>query len=82
MNLEKNPRNFGKGITLKKGFSYASKEEIIVILDGDGEHFPENIPNLIKPIVLEDADCVIGSRFIIRGQKLPQKASYLRNKKN
>ena len=43
---------------------------IIVTLDADGQHDPEEIPKLIKPIIEGEADVVIGSRFLTR-QSMP-----------
>lgn len=43
---------------------YQAKGEIIVLMDTDFNHRPEDIPRLIKPIVLKRADLVIGSRYI------------------
>jgi len=39
---------------------------MVVIIDADGQHDPEDIPNLIKPIIDGDADLVLGSRFLVR----------------
>lgn len=57
-------RNLGKGVALKTGFDYASNFDIIVTIDADGQHNPEEIPNLIKPIQDGVADIVNGSRYI------------------
>lgn len=38
--------------------------DIIVTLDGDGQHNPDEIPQIVKPIVDGKADVVIGSRFL------------------
>ena len=58
--------NKGKGAALKTAFEYAlSKEyEIIVTMDADGQHDPDEIPLLIDPIVKDKADIVIGSRYL------------------
>ncbi|MFB0562631.1 MAG: glycosyltransferase family 2 protein [Candidatus Lokiarchaeia archaeon] len=37
---------------------------IIVTLDADGQHDPQEIPNLIAPILSGEADLVLGSRFL------------------
>ena len=36
--------------------------DIIVTIDGDGEHDPEDIPLLVKPIYDDKADLVLGTR--------------------
>jgi len=49
-------------------------------MDSDGEHYPEDIPLLLKPALLNQADMVIGSRFInINGKR--KGGSYLNNHK-
>jgi glycosyltransferase involved in cell wall biosynthesis len=54
--------NRGKGYALKKGIKKASGN-IIITMDADGSHRPEEIPKLIFPL-LNGADAVFGSRFI------------------
>jgi len=62
----KHVRNMGKGIALKTALSYAKKlgPDIVVILDADGQHDPDEIPKLIQPIIEGKADLVIGSRYV------------------
>ena len=57
--------NQGKGAALKSLFTYAkhSDADIIITIDGDGQFLPEEIPKLIKPIIEENSDIVIGYRF-------------------
>ncbi len=59
--------NRGLGAALRTGFSAAAREnaDIIITLDADGQHNPEDIPKLIAPIKNNEADAVIGSRFIL-----------------
>lgn len=38
--------------------------DIAVQLDGDGQHDPAYIEDIIAPIIADEADSVIGSRFI------------------
>jgi len=61
--------NRGYGGALKSIFRIARERNAraLVILDSDGQHRPEDIPNLIGPILEGDADLVIGSRFINGG---------------
>ncbi len=65
------PFNSGYGVTLQTGFLYAVKNNysIVVQMDSDGQHDPENIKNLLEEIQKEQYDVVIGSRFL-------SKASY------
>jgi glycosyltransferase involved in cell wall biosynthesis len=56
-------RNQGKGAALRTGFRYATGD-IVIVQDADLEYEPEQYPELIQPIVLDQADVVFGSRFI------------------
>jgi glycosyltransferase involved in cell wall biosynthesis len=47
------------------------KADILVIIDGDGQHDPREIPRLVKPILDGQADVVVGSRFLGEAQKVP-----------
>lgn len=59
----RHPKNMGKGAALKTGFRYATGK-VVVVQDGDLEYSPESIPELVRPILLGNADVVFGSRFI------------------
>jgi len=61
-----NSRNKGVGAAMKTGIAYAKKLDpsIIVTIDADGQHRPEDIPRLIQPIIAGEADFVLGSRFL------------------
>ncbi len=76
-----NKQNRGKGYTISRGFSSCKPDEIVVFMDADGEHPPEEIPNLIAPIIRNEADVVIGSRFLRRKNIKNDKGSYLENQK-
>jgi glycosyltransferase involved in cell wall biosynthesis len=56
----------GLGNNLRGGLKAASdlKADVIVLLDGDGQHNPKDIPLLLEHIVKHDADIVVGNRFI------------------
>ena len=56
--------NLGKGEALKSGFKSVNDDSIIITIDGDGQHNPDEIPNLIKPIIEDGADLVNGSRYM------------------
>jgi glycosyltransferase involved in cell wall biosynthesis len=58
--------NRGKGAATKTGIEAAKLlgAEIIVTLDADGQHNPDNIAHLILPIQNGRADVVLGSRLI------------------
>lgn len=57
--------NLGIGGAVQAGFKYAVQNgyDIAVQVDGDGQHDPAWIDALLKPIVAESMDCVIGSRY-------------------
>jgi len=69
----KHNRRLGKGVALKDLFEKALDigGDVIVTLDGDGQHFPKDIPLLIEPIQNKDADMVIGSRFLGKTNSVP-----------
>jgi len=56
----------GKGFALTTALRYAGKfnPAITVTLDADGQHDPNDIPHLIKPIIEDKADIVTGSRYL------------------
>jgi glycosyltransferase involved in cell wall biosynthesis len=58
--------NMGKGAALREFFKYASQQraDIIVVLDGDGQHDPDDIPKLLAPLLSDEADVVNGSRYL------------------
>ena len=58
------PRNRGKGVALRSGIARACAEgaEVIVTLDGDGQHPPDEVPRLLQPIRDRAADLVLGAR--------------------
>lgn len=62
----KHKHNLGYGAAIMSLFKRALElnADILVTLDADGQHDPNEIPNVVKPIVEGVADVVIGSRFI------------------
>lgn len=57
----KNGHRMGKGTALRMGF-HACRGDVIVTLDADGGHRPEEIPRLLKPIFNGGFDMVSGLR--------------------
>jgi glycosyltransferase involved in cell wall biosynthesis len=57
------PFNIGVGGALRAGFRYARRfgYDVVVQVDGDGQHNPAHIADLLA--ALEGADVVIGARF-------------------
>jgi len=68
-------RNMGYGAALHTLFAEAGGEDadIVVTLDADGQHNPDDIPRIIEPILKGEADIVIGSRFLGgEGKQMPR----------
>ncbi len=75
-NTEANAKNAGATVLkeTRKGYGYAclkgmdyikkqkTKPEIIVFLDGDYSDYPEQLTELVEPIIKENLDFVIGAR--------------------
>lgn len=55
------PYNIGNGAAAKSGIRHANGE-ILVFMDGDGQHDPKDIARLIEN--MHDYDMVVGARFI------------------
>ncbi|MGD9577914.1 MAG: glycosyltransferase family 2 protein [Syntrophorhabdus sp.] len=62
-----NPFSLGYGGALQTGYKYAVKNgyQYLVQMDGDGQHDPAYIDDLIEPVRNGEADIVIGSRFLV-----------------
>ena len=60
------PFNLGIGGAVQTGYLYAQDNnyDIAVQVDADGQHNPQYIHRLIEPIVKDQSDVVIGSRYI------------------
>ncbi|HXD33616.1 MAG TPA: glycosyltransferase family 2 protein [Pyrinomonadaceae bacterium] len=58
-------KNSGKTEALKTGLQLTTGS-IVIIQDADLEYDPEEIPQVIQPIVDGHADVVYGSRFLVR----------------
>jgi glycosyltransferase involved in cell wall biosynthesis len=59
-------RNRGGGAALRTGYALAAEAgaALVVTLDADGQHLPEEMPRLVRPIVAGRADAVNGSRTL------------------
>lgn len=71
--LEKNDRryvslpiNLGIGGGVQSGYMYALRNDydVAIQMDGDGQHDPEYLDRLVEPILQDECDLTIGSRFI------------------
>ena len=63
-------RNCGHGIALRVGYQLAREHgaRYIVTLDGDGQWDPVEMPQVLEPLVRDEADLVIGSRVLGRAE--------------
>lgn len=70
----KHEKNLGKGAAIETGFKRARElnASLLVLLDADGQHDADEIPALIEPIIKNEADIVVGSRFIRRHKNIPR----------
>jgi hypothetical protein len=59
------PINQGQGGALRTGFEIARRNgaEIVVTMDADGQHPADQLSDLIAPIIGDEADYVLGSRY-------------------
>ncbi|MCH7623426.1 MAG: glycosyltransferase family 2 protein [Nitrospinae bacterium] len=65
----------GYGSACLRGIAELNQPDIVVFLDGDYSDFPEDIDQLIQPILSGEKDFVLGSRMILpesRAALLPQ----------
>jgi glycosyltransferase involved in cell wall biosynthesis len=62
----RNRMNKGYGVAIRKLFEAAVEKDadVMVTLDSDGQHDPDEIPRISRPILNEGVDLVIGSRFL------------------
>ena len=65
--------NQGYGAAIATLFDYCRKNnaEIMVTLDGDGQHSPDQVPDLTNVILKHNVDVVIGSRSLRNDKDLP-----------
>lgn len=67
------PYNMGIGGAVQTGYQYAEEKgyDIAVQIDSDGQHPVGEIPTLVKTIVNDKVDMVIGSRYIQMNDREP-----------
>lgn len=60
------PVNLGIGGAVQAGYRYAKLNgyDVAVQLDGDGQHPVSELSKLLEPVISDQCDVVIGSRFI------------------
>jgi glycosyltransferase involved in cell wall biosynthesis len=65
VHLLSHPFNLGIGATMQTGYKYAKSKnfDIVVQVDGDGQHPADQIRLLVNPVIRGETDIAIGSRF-------------------
>jgi len=60
------PFNLGYGVAIQTGYKYAlaKKYDFVVQMDGDGQHDPACIRDLLAPVLAGETDFCLGSRFL------------------
>src|SRR3989475_2450576 len=58
-------RNLGKGAAIRTAWLFARERhpQALVLLDGDHQHDPKDIPRVVEPILAGKADVVLGVRW-------------------
>lgn len=66
--------NRGYGEAIKSCFeaAKANAADVLITLDGDGQHNPDEIPQLLAPILQGEAGLIIGSRFLTNEHNMPR----------
>lgn len=72
LTVHRNKENQGYGGNQKVGYQYAIDREldIVALVHGDGQYAPEELPNLLDPLIKGEADMVFGSRMSTKWQAL------------
>lgn len=65
--------NRGQGASILTGIKYAeiNDYEIIVFFDADGQMMAKEIKKVVEPILKDEADVVLGSRFLGEAKNIP-----------
>lgn len=70
VNIISHPTNLGYGSAIQTGYRFAAnrKYPYVIVFDGDGQHDPSYIINMMEAIKQDDVDVVIGSRFLLKSK--------------
>lgn len=70
----KHEKNQGYGSAIKSIFLHATQMDVdaLITFDADGQHRIQDIAKIIEPIKNEQADIVIGSRFLEKNEDVPK----------
>tara|TARA_B100000989_G_scaffold297726_1_gene284466 strand:- start:430 stop:1137 length:708 start_codon:yes stop_codon:yes gene_type:complete len=68
-------RIFGLGLAIETGILFANKNDydFLVRIDGDGQHSPSDVKELLKFAIEKNSDLTIGSRFLSKSEYNPNK---------
>ncbi|MCH7969345.1 MAG: glycosyltransferase [Thaumarchaeota archaeon] len=66
-------KNLGYGAAIGSLFFKAKDMglDVLVTMDADGQHRPKDVKAVLDPILNEEADIVIGSRFLVENKEMP-----------
>lgn len=69
----RHPVNRGKGVALNTGFLKARElcPNVVITMDGDWQHLPEELFQIARPILNNEADIVVGSRYLEKTSVVP-----------
>lgn len=70
------PFNLGYGVAIQTGYKYALAKgyDYLVQMDGDGQHDPAYVSQILAPVVAGETDFALGSRFLGIGSYEPSMA--------
>ena len=62
----RHPINLGQGAAIQTGFEFAliNNADFVITFDADGQHQANEIPSILHPLLKNEADVVLGSRFL------------------
>ncbi len=71
--VHRHEENRGYGAAIRTALAKGQQvgADVLVILDGDGQHNPGDIPGLVRPVIEGEADIAVGSRFLEGGSRPP-----------
>ena len=67
------PANQGYGAAIRSGLAAAQEllPRAVVLMDADGQHRVEDVRDLVRPILDDEADVAVGSRFADTRSRVP-----------
>jgi glycosyltransferase involved in cell wall biosynthesis len=71
--LIRHASNRGKAAAVASAFAHAREMELdaLVLIDGDSQHDPVDLPGVLAPVLSGEADMVVGSRFLGAHSQIP-----------